>query len=517
MNLSRRQSLATFGSALSAAFIPWHGQAQSGLPPLLGYLRTNWSRDPYSLGSYSYVPVGVRRGEHRELGRHENNKLFFAGEAAHPERNSTVHAAHESGLRAAGQILQTSARRVAIVGAGMAGLSAAKRLSERGLEVKLYEARNRLGGRVWTRDDLGAPLDMGASWIHGTRRNPLTGLARQVGAQTVSTDESYQIWSEGRQISDDEAPDWLDSKGSEITFGIHFMSATVHDFSELEVGADHRLGLLIEVSADGCSKEVVRGLAEILERPIDTGYDVTLAELIRVHCRHGQRDDLQRILNRHQIRNGPLSIRSDGLKFEGTPGLSVQRIRAESILARAALRGIRRTQPKDLPLHRIEALRQELSKNPMLRAAMDLPVSEMGQAALKELRLGEAPAISRAFWHKIYALIIGLAGLVWLIQHAAPWLFVGLAILFGWAFISILRQEELDPHEDVFIDNQQYRAIAGRENRTANNHMTVVTTLKPGLMPMLLLRLAFFGVGLMARSGFKPGHLYTLRTRGCPR
>jgi monoamine oxidase len=70
----------------------------------------------------------------------------------------------------------------------MAGLAAARSLSDAGWPVRLIEARNRIGGRVNTNRDWGVPLEMGASWIHGTKDNPLVPLAEKVQAQLVPTD-----------------------------------------------------------------------------------------------------------------------------------------------------------------------------------------------------------------------------------------------------------------------------------------------------------------------------------------
>ena len=80
-----------------------------------------------------------------------------------------------------------------IVGAGMAGLSAARTLADAGWPVRVIEARDRIGGRVCTNRDWGAPLEMGASWIHGTSDNPLMELAHQAQAQLVPTD--YYGWA----------------------------------------------------------------------------------------------------------------------------------------------------------------------------------------------------------------------------------------------------------------------------------------------------------------------------------
>lgn len=79
-------------------------------------------------------------------------------------------------------------RRVIVVGAGMAGLGAAGELQRAGVRPIILEARDRIGGRVHTVDDLGAPVDLGAAWIHDSRGNPLTAVARRARLQTVPTD-----------------------------------------------------------------------------------------------------------------------------------------------------------------------------------------------------------------------------------------------------------------------------------------------------------------------------------------
>ncbi|MBI2785047.1 MAG: FAD-dependent oxidoreductase [Legionella longbeachae] len=63
-----------------------------------------------------------------------------------------------------------------IIGAGVAGLTAAKQLHHAQQNVLVLEAKNRLGGRVFTIYDWGFATDLGASWIHGIDNNPLTPL-----------------------------------------------------------------------------------------------------------------------------------------------------------------------------------------------------------------------------------------------------------------------------------------------------------------------------------------------------
>ncbi|MGW6391624.1 flavin monoamine oxidase family protein [Streptomyces sp. NPDC055103] len=79
--------------------------------------------------------------------------------------------------------------RVIVIGAGISGLAAARHLVDQGEDVLVLEARDRIGGRIWTSDDWdGAPVDLGASWIHGIDKNPITDLAAKAKAKTVVTD-----------------------------------------------------------------------------------------------------------------------------------------------------------------------------------------------------------------------------------------------------------------------------------------------------------------------------------------
>lgn len=208
--MDRRRFLAYLAAGTAGTFLPWHG-AQAGGATLRGYLRTNWSRDPYSYGSYSYVAKGAKQRDRLILGAPVGGKMYFAGEAVHPMQNSTVHAAFESGVMVARDMLRDTSGHVAVIGAGVSGLAAAQALSQKGRKVTVFEARNRIGGRVWTSRALGIPLDLGASWIHGTSRNPVTKLARKAKAAIVATDDTYIARGEnGRRIAEDDVPDWLD-------------------------------------------------------------------------------------------------------------------------------------------------------------------------------------------------------------------------------------------------------------------------------------------------------------------
>jgi monoamine oxidase len=81
---------------------------------------------------------------------------------------------------------------VVIVGGGAAGIAAARRLREAGVEALLIEARPRLGGRAWTVQAAGAPIDVGCGWLHSADRNPWAPIAE---AQGRAIDRTPPPWS----------------------------------------------------------------------------------------------------------------------------------------------------------------------------------------------------------------------------------------------------------------------------------------------------------------------------------
>jgi monoamine oxidase len=86
--------------------------------------------------------------------------------------------------------MSASLREVLVIGAGIAGLTAARDLAVDGYDVAILEARERIGGRIWTSHELGVPADLGASWIHGFEDNPIARLARRHAIEIVRTNIS---------------------------------------------------------------------------------------------------------------------------------------------------------------------------------------------------------------------------------------------------------------------------------------------------------------------------------------
>jgi monoamine oxidase len=98
---------------------------------------------------------------------------------------------------------------VAVVGAGAAGIAAARALRARGKRVLVLEAGARVGGRAWTADG----FDHGASWLHDAEANPLAPLARALGFAEHDTPRRQKLGLriDGRLATEDERADYLDA------------------------------------------------------------------------------------------------------------------------------------------------------------------------------------------------------------------------------------------------------------------------------------------------------------------
>ncbi len=90
---------------------------------------------------------------------------------------------------------------VLVIGAGGAGLTAAKELLAKGFSVVVLEARDRIGGRAYTENSLGVAWDHGCSWLHSSNINPFVKYARQSGFDLVPDRFPRVIYDGARRMS----------------------------------------------------------------------------------------------------------------------------------------------------------------------------------------------------------------------------------------------------------------------------------------------------------------------------
>ncbi len=78
------------------------------------------------------------------------------------------------------KISANTSKKVGVIGAGFAGVGAARYLKAQGMDVEIIEARSRLGGRTHSEQTAYGHTDLGAAWLHGSPNNPLYPVAREM-------------------------------------------------------------------------------------------------------------------------------------------------------------------------------------------------------------------------------------------------------------------------------------------------------------------------------------------------
>lgn len=91
-------------------------------------------------------------------------------------------------------------KRVVVVGAGFSGLVAARELEARGLTVELLEARDRIGGRTWTEERMGRPLELGGTWVHWLQPFIWTEIVRYGQGIHPSPEPESAYWISGDTV-----------------------------------------------------------------------------------------------------------------------------------------------------------------------------------------------------------------------------------------------------------------------------------------------------------------------------
>ncbi len=176
-----------------------------------------------------------------------------------------------------------------VVGAGVAGLTAARLLSRAGRRVIVLEARDRIGGRVWTDRSDGVATDLGASWIHGIAGSPVAAAAEAFGMRmTEFTVGGYQPDSRPIAYYDPDGTRLTDAEATAFADDIHAVDATLVDVVAGSAPDDSYRDVTEQALArQGWAAERAQRVREYLEHRSQEQYGAWIEDL----AAHGLDDD----------------------------------------------------------------------------------------------------------------------------------------------------------------------------------------------------------------------------------
>jgi monoamine oxidase len=177
-----------------------------------------------------------------------------------------------------------------VVGAGVAGLTAARLLARAGRRVVVLEARDRVGGRISTDRRYGLTTDMGASWIHGITGSPVAAAAEAFGMPMVEfTVGGYQADSRPIAYYGPDGVRLTDAATRAYVADIHTVDqALVGVVAASAPDASYRDVTEAALDAQGWDAERTQRVREYLEHRAEEQYGAWIEDL----AAHGLDDDV---------------------------------------------------------------------------------------------------------------------------------------------------------------------------------------------------------------------------------
>jgi Dyp-type peroxidase family len=251
--------------------------------------------------------------------------------------------------------------------------------------------------------------------------------------------------------------------------------------------------LIFEITADGSIENVLGSLADALHARL-----TALLAAARVSL---GRKTLAQFLRAHHVPIGQGYFEATGLAFSGTPGMTVQRILREARLADEIRAGLAGLDFGLTPLQKLEAIRTKLWNQGATSkwAFAEEPIAWDSAAH------GVLNAVEKAAWPALRDLLWPVA----LLPLTAPVLAAGGVYLL---YRRLRALEARDPSDSAPPDPAALAKILDQEDHYDQNHLIVLTPLKPERLRKLTLRLALFGIAQFATNVFRPGFLNEIGT-----
>lgn len=176
----------------------------SPIPAPTAFQRSAWSVDPFSRGAASITPVGAQAGLRGVLAEPVADRIFLAGEATDEDAPGTMRGAVSSGKRAADHVLAVAGgdERIAVIGAGLAGAAAAARVAAAEVNVTVFEARDRTGGRTHAITDDAWPVTVQlGGWLLSRGDDELRAGLEDIGVRVADLQGEGWFGDDGAEIA----------------------------------------------------------------------------------------------------------------------------------------------------------------------------------------------------------------------------------------------------------------------------------------------------------------------------
>lgn len=306
---------------------------------------------------------------------------------------------------------------------------------------------------------------------------------------------------------------------------IHFTSLAVTPTGNDEKPGQETGALVFEISGDGSADDVIAAVVQAIGHK--------LRPIFKDACGLPDGGALEDFLKKRHIEISPSFGSTAGLVFSGTPGHSVRRIRAEHELAEA-VRGIAERPRKGTGDARavLAEAREHLRSLGRFAWAFEPAESLLEKPPGKWRYAFTSTLFTPAVFVGVLAVWLFFAWLTYVTVFSDPplWTFraifivgaslilsalgilASVGLLLGLCFWALRRLEDTDRPETNSIEISVLKEILAREDHGAQNNLTAISTMKPGILRRLALRLSFYLISISAQKVFRPGFLNTINT-----
>ncbi len=202
---------------------------------------------------------------------------------------------------------------VAIVGAGFAGLAAARELRWLGRSAIVLEARDRIGGRTWTDERLGTALELGGQWIHWLQAHVWAEVTRY-GLETVATPwPNRVIWIAGGECRigglDEHVAYFANAAERLVPDAMDVFPNPFTPFANPELAAVDRLSIADRVESCAFTDDERDFVLAVLASNLSADpADAALTHMLRVASLTGSINKLEEVSAGYQLAGGTRSL-----------------------------------------------------------------------------------------------------------------------------------------------------------------------------------------------------------------